>query len=85
MYKILYIESGDYLYKDKKGIGDYLIYSIYETFKYGKSAFIPIIGTKEELSNLLLTQHTIKDITNSTISLDLNQNLFEIIEVPDNV
>lgn len=83
MYKILFIESGDYLYYriENNDIEHTLVYSIYEIDKCKNRAYFqPITDTKRNLMKILEFPHTVHASDNSIIRIDKNKTLFEIIE-----
>lgn len=91
MYRILFIESGDYLYKYSR---DYNLgcssnlFSSYEVIEEGdkdeKTRFsIYEFNTKEEAYASLINTSAIKDCSGNFIRPDLSSCLFEIVEVKD--
>ena len=73
MYRILYIESGDYLHR----VGG-ILYSAYELIPL--SIGMADISTLEEVANYFRYNH-VRNAAGHLIKLENNQDLFEIVEV----
>jgi len=79
MYKILFIESGDYLYMSKRGS---YFYSIYEISKEIAEAYIVYTANSKEIVDSALSRdwNSIRDAAGNYINISQNLTLFEIIE-----
>jgi len=82
MYKILFIESGDYLYETRFRFS---LYSVYEITKrivnVNTEALVFVRNTKEEIiAKLMLDNTNISDSSDNIIYTAQNLNLFEIVE-----
>jgi len=88
MYKILFIESGDYLYRynDISSMYSYSYYEINHSIFYLSNNYSHICcEDKETLINFVSRTNDVRDNFGNIVPLNLNSTLFEIIEVKDNV
>ena len=79
MCKVLFIESGDYLYKSPSGSYFYSIFEVNK--KANKSDYVIYTGDKAKLLDILETKNYlfVKDENGNAINISQNLNLFELI------
>ena len=81
MYKLLFIETGEYLYS--RIDDNYRIYSFDETREYRGPFTHIVFSSKKQVKEFLASGNAIIKINNQYICLDDEQNSIELVEVPD--
>lgn len=81
MYKLLFIETGEYLYS--RIDDNHLIYSFDETREYRGPFTHIVFSSKKQVKEFLASGNAIIKINNQYICLDNEQNSIELVEVQD--
>ena len=81
MYKLLFIETGEYLYS--RIDDNHLIYSFDEPREYRGPFTHIVFSSKKQVKEFLASGNAIIKINNQYICLDNEQNSIELVEVQD--